>query len=380
MLNFGLSADEFRGFFLGKLPYFSRASHSTDIFGWRELNDLLHTIPHQPPSIRFHKDGELPIEEYTEVIFEAGVQSRRLSNAKVYKHLHGGGSIVFNRMDSHSLILRNICLSASRFLGCPTIANGYLAFDGASPFGSHWDTHDVLVIQLIGRKKWELFEPTVLQPLRYQSSKTRKEECPKTPYMSETLNAGDMLYVPRGWWHNVTPFSGEPTFHASIGLYPPLVIDYIQWVCATVLPNYLPPRQMLMEGADVKDLRNASAILNQVLTSSEVLERFFHASKEHERMSVPFSLEHTRLLPHPHDLRGCRLAISSVQGNVDDQEIMVNGGRPADELQKQIIALLITRTDAAYEGLRDEIRTHSGHQVDAAVRDLLERGMLRVCG
>jgi ribosomal protein L16 Arg81 hydroxylase len=39
---------------------------------------------------------------------------------------------------------------------------------------------------------------------------------------------GDILYIPRGWWHEAFPLN-EPSLHLTISLTPPTAMDYLAW-------------------------------------------------------------------------------------------------------------------------------------------------------
>ncbi|EPH1775108.1 JmjC domain-containing protein, partial [Acinetobacter baumannii] len=116
-----------------------------------------------------------------------------------------------------------------------------------SSFRAHWDTRDVFVLQLVGRKKWILYEPNFEYPLPSQQSKDMEHvvKCPTTePYMDVILEEGDLLYVPRGWWHDPVP-CGERTVHLSVGTYAIYRNDYLHWIIQNILPSYPEARMHL---------------------------------------------------------------------------------------------------------------------------------------
>ena len=43
-----------------------------------------------------------------------------------------------------------------------------------------------------------------------------------------TLTAGDLLYIPRGWWHVALPLD-EPTLHLTVGLHQQNGVDLLNW-------------------------------------------------------------------------------------------------------------------------------------------------------
>jgi len=42
------------------------------------------------------------------------------------------------------------------------------------------------------------------------------------------LKDGDLLYIPRGWWHVATPLD-EPTLHLTVGVNNPTGADFLSW-------------------------------------------------------------------------------------------------------------------------------------------------------
>jgi Cupin superfamily protein len=91
----------------------------------------------------------------------------------------------------------------------------------------HWDPQEAFVIQLCGRKHWRVYQPTRQHPL-----KNDIEPPPAPgggPAWEGVLADGDILYIPRGWWHEAFPLN-EPSLHLTITLTPPTGIDYLGWV------------------------------------------------------------------------------------------------------------------------------------------------------
>ncbi len=165
---------------------------------------------------------------------------------------------------------------------------------GEGPFGVHWDTHDVMVIQLIGSKRWKVFKPTLPLPVYEQSSKHRQSECPSIPVFDGILEAGDLLYLPRGWWHVVTPF-GE-TLHATIGMYAPTILHYLAWLGDCVFQNHIELRQTLRLGAAAPDsLRQAAEKISELLKDHQQFDKYM-MELTHLRVKprTPFALESLR--------------------------------------------------------------------------------------
>ena len=95
-------------------------------------------------------------------------------------------------------------------------ANSYFTPRGSQGFAVHHDTHDVLVLQVAGEKRWLLYEPLLELPLKHQRySKSLGDEGEPTDDI--VLRAGDTLYLPRGWLHQAET-SETDSLHLTIGI------------------------------------------------------------------------------------------------------------------------------------------------------------------
>jgi hypothetical protein len=102
-------------------------------------------------------------------------------------------------------------------------ANIYLTPSGAQGFRSHFDSHDVLVLQVNGQKRWRVWDE---QPVPFATNQTpwdgdaHKVDPAKAKEL--TLKPGDVLYMPRGVVHDAATQEGdEPSLHITVGLMEP---------------------------------------------------------------------------------------------------------------------------------------------------------------
>lgn len=186
--------------------------------------------------------GLLPEHAYTEEFVERGRSKRRFNKAKFYEHMAAGATLQLNWLEEQSVVAKRLCLEIARFVGAQTSGNAYVSFTGDGSFGKHWDTHDVFVIQLIGRKRWKIFPPTLTLPLAHQTHDRSGHSCPAEPDVELTMEEGDVMYVPRGWWHHVIPLN-VGSFHLSVGTYSPSFFDYVVQTSAKYLEQQLGMRR-----------------------------------------------------------------------------------------------------------------------------------------
>jgi hypothetical protein len=265
---------------------------STRPVAWKDINSALFAWDPRDGLLQLFKDGQVPAERYTESFVDLAMQRTRIVKDVFYALLRDGATLVLNRLEMKSEPVHDLTMEIARFIGEKAVANGYAAFGGEGTFGKHWDTHDVFAVQLIGRKRWRVFEPTFSLPLPQQKSREHKHECPTEPVFDDVLSAGDVLYIPRGWWHEAVPLAGEETFHIAVGIHPMLVRDYIAWSCFRTLPSNVALRQSIKAERDDLDRVAQGARAAEALLATEAhLAEYKREVFSGERMVSRFAIE-----------------------------------------------------------------------------------------
>ncbi|MDH0867899.1 cupin domain-containing protein [Mitsuaria sp. GD03876] len=291
MIDLGTHGKDFRDKYLERRSLLVRNGVGSPP-GLREVDSFLDHSDPSPPHIRVFKEGPVDESRYTEEIDDLGVWRRRLMKGQLHQLILEGATVALNRIDRHSWPIRSLCHEISRLTGERATANAYLAVSGTGSFGKHWDTHDVFAVQLRGRKRWRLFAPTLPLPLATQTSLRHKTECPITPVFDEILETGDLLYIPRGWWHLAEPI-GELSFHIAIGTHTIRVIDYLLWACGRVLPEQLEARRAAGANSSAPPAF-ASHLLNEMsekVASKDLWGEFLEFLHSRQRNEVPSSME-----------------------------------------------------------------------------------------
>lgn len=113
-----------------------------------------------------------------------------------------------------------LCATLQEFFGCMVGTNCYLTPPGTQGFAPHFDDVDVFILQLEGKKRWRLYEPrTVGETLPRFSSKNFGQDEIGDPCMDVVLEAGDMLYMPRGTIHQGNCFPEHHSLHITVSCY-----------------------------------------------------------------------------------------------------------------------------------------------------------------
>jgi hypothetical protein len=114
-----------------------------------------------------------------------------------------------------------LCWAFDAAFGARCVANVYMTSGSVPGTASHFDHHDVVVVQLVGQKHWRVSAPPV-RPTPGVSGRAPVRH----PDWEGTLCAGDYLCLPRGWIHEVLP-SGEHSVHLTIGIRRPAYADLL---------------------------------------------------------------------------------------------------------------------------------------------------------
>ena len=145
-----------------------------------------------------------------------------------------GMSIVLNNIGDDVPAIAAMNAMVERYLRCNTHTNAYASFKHDSAFGAHYDSHNVLVLQLHGSKRWWSHGQVASFP---QEGKVFRslEELPPAEWEG-VLEPGDILFLPRGHVHRATA-NDTYSVHLAIGLTPPNGEDVLKWLARQALAS-----------------------------------------------------------------------------------------------------------------------------------------------
>ena len=218
-------------------------SHYDALVRARDLEDLISGPDVRYPAIRLAKDGAyFPAETYTRDVevgaltFPAAVDVERIS-----AEYGRGATVALPALHRLWDPLRALCAELDQELSHSCHANAYITPGCASGFTPHYDTHEVLVLQLAGEKRWLIDEPAIDLPHDSQTFDPKQFK-PGRRLLEIEMQAGDFLYLPRGFVHSTTT-SARHSAHVTIG------INVYSWVDLV--------RDLLPESVDDRELRKA---------------------------------------------------------------------------------------------------------------------------
>jgi ribosomal protein L16 Arg81 hydroxylase len=210
-----------------------RPGKLADLFSWQDLNTILEQDMLSYPQLRLVRGGDLDPKLY----FNQHDGRRRVDAAILLKEMSDGATLILRYCDRLVPRLREFACSLERELGVSVHVDMLAGCSRVNALGTHWDEFECFNVQLSGVKYWKVYRPQRLYPQRRTFTFPLRDDVGDSPALAPEaspawegpLRAGDLIYVPRGWWHQVTP-EELPSLHLSIAVEPPAGSDFLHWL------------------------------------------------------------------------------------------------------------------------------------------------------
>jgi ribosomal protein L16 Arg81 hydroxylase len=222
-----LTRDRFLGDYWNKsfLVAKGTAGRFSDLLGWDELNAILEQHRLHPPRLRLTHEGR-SIEPFRYTTPSAD-GTPRLNAGKLAACLAAGATLVLDCMEEMAPKVSQLASSFREALHANTHVNLYAGWHSSRGLDLHFDAQEIMVLQVAGRKRWQVYRPTRSNPLPDDEQDSPKPS--GLPVWDGMLEDGDILYIPRGWWHVAFPVS-EPSLHLTFAAEPPLGTHLLAWL------------------------------------------------------------------------------------------------------------------------------------------------------
>ncbi|MFZ5707092.1 MAG: JmjC domain-containing protein [Pseudomonadota bacterium] len=151
----------------------------------------------------------------------------------------------------HNLSPKIAALTAAleRELRADMQVNAYASFTRGGALPPHADEHDVLILQIDGRKAWRGYGGAEARPLKGGIARIEQ------PSWEEELQPGDLLYLPRGEVHHATVV-GERSLHLTIGIQNLKACDSLSWLRERGIQDILFREDVSLQEPDAADRRS----------------------------------------------------------------------------------------------------------------------------
>ena len=191
-----------------------------DLLTFADVNAFMSRNDIRYPYLRLVKNGrELPLIDYADdFVYGSNIFPGLLDNDKVFQHYSQGATLSFQIFQKCMDSLSRFCNALEARFRFQTQVNIFVTPPRSKGFTAHYDDHSFFIFQISGSKHWKLYGNPVELPLQEFRIKTKTPDLGK-PEQEITLNAGDMLYLPKGFYHEAHT-TNDTSVHITLGIFP----------------------------------------------------------------------------------------------------------------------------------------------------------------
>jgi hypothetical protein len=171
---------------------------------------LAASSPTHPDVFLVDAARELKPDDY------AFAESGRIDLPRAYQLFQSGATISLSQLQERLPPLAALCRAMERVFSSHFQTNIYLSPRNAQGFKTHYDSHDVFVLQVSGSKHWTLYDTLIELPLHGQGFEPDTHS-PGAATRELTIRAGDLFYCPRGLFHSARA-TDEVSLHITLGV------------------------------------------------------------------------------------------------------------------------------------------------------------------
>lgn len=198
-------------------------NYYNELLNIEDYDSIITSFPLDKNNIRLSRDGDiLPINN----VLSNNSNFEYISNEKIIDEYLNGTTIVLEKFQRYKYEANLLCKQIQHEFNCAVNINSYLTPPNSHGFGFHFDKHSVIILQIHGSKKWFVddkpYEKFPIHGITYTDLSDYKSETMK----EIVLNAGDLLYIPRGCVHKAV-CQDTNSIHFSVGLHPLILKNYL---------------------------------------------------------------------------------------------------------------------------------------------------------
>jgi len=184
------------------------------------------------PQFRAFQKGEEvhPALYFTDTVSPRGQSVPMANMHRLGDLLRDGATLIMDQVNVFDPTMEAACRALQWWAHERVQVNAYLTTNDASGFPLHWDDHDVIIIQLSGEKDWEVRATSRTAPMYRDTDPNNTPS--DTVIFNGTLQAGDVVHIPRGHWHRATR-TGSGTghsLHVTFGITKRTGASWMAWL------------------------------------------------------------------------------------------------------------------------------------------------------
>jgi hypothetical protein len=222
-----LPASRFADQVWSRQAWLSRAADlpgAGEVFSVQAVDELLSRRGLRTPFVRVAKDGRVVAPaRFTGSGGAGATVGDQVRDDAVLGLLADGSTVVLQGLHRTWPPVGSLAADLAAQLGHPVQVNAYVTPPQSQGFAPHYDTHDVFVLQVHGRKRWVVHAPVLPDALPDEPWEQRRSlvqaRADEPPLLDVVLEPGDCLYLPRGFVHAASALGGT-TVHLTFGIHP----------------------------------------------------------------------------------------------------------------------------------------------------------------
>lgn len=246
------------------------------------LLDLIMRRSLASPQLRCFRNGtELHPNDYLTVVTTRREQNFQMADMRrLGRLLQSGCTLVLDMVGAFEPSMEVTCRALQWWSRELVQVNAYLTTQDTSGFALHWDDHDILVVQLAGDKYWEVRSRSRSVPMYRDTAQNRTPS--DDVIWTGNLSAGDVMHIPRGYWHQATRADQGEGFslHVTFGFVKRTGVDWLTWLADRSRENELFRHDVNRWGSSPERaaqgdelLKAASRLLTSLSPSDFLIER-----------------------------------------------------------------------------------------------------------
>jgi len=366
-----ISPAQFREQYYGRQPLLVRGHPKKfdGLFTWDDLNRLLNALSY--PHYNVETTG-------------SGGRSQASNQYSLIERCRAGDSLIFTYLHLFDPKIGELARSMETETGEPMSVTLVLSQPSRAAFARHFDRQDVFVLHMDGHKAWQVYDRTVDRPVveMYDSV----DESARSPTLECELAPGDVLYIPRGYWHQALAQRGS-SLHLSLVMSARTGIDFMTWLVdqlrRDVRFRYELPLSFAEEPAQLREerLREHVAGFGELLLSRladpETIRSFDQycvlSDRDVRRFKFPVQLSESPVtqLGVRHFSRPARQRFVLEDGPTEDEITLSVWGFVFQfpRTARPLVELIFSRTSLTY----DDALAHAGELTEQGLREVLDR-------
>lgn len=291
------------------------------VMSWDDLNAILDMSVWTARSLQLSLDRQrIPPAAYCRNGVDRNqMQVLQPDAEKLLGFLKRGASLLLNEIETLHPGVCSVMETIEAAHGGRGNANLYCSWKQHQAFDSHFDRHEVYALQILGEKRWQIYEGRAENPIEHPAflnmPQAEYDRMKGRVAQEIVMRPGDLLYLPRGQFHDALA-SSDASLHVTFSCSEPIGLEWLTklWELAVRDPLFradLPPcKTSEDEEQFIQHLSRLSERFGKIAGSSEGLQLARQVRNgftvQRPRFHLPLFEKPTMFQVLRHDLRVVR--------------------------------------------------------------------------